>query len=280
MIEQSGIDRAAQENVRTALAEDCGSGDVSARLIDPKTTAKATVITRQPGIFCGQPWVNETVLQVDPNIDLCWQVSDGDAVQANQTLFTLTGAAPSLLTAERTMLNFVQLLSGTATRTAQYVAMIAEFPAVLLDTRKTIPGLRVAQKYAVHCGGGQNHRLGLFDAFLLKENHIAAAGSIACAVQAARNQNPDLTLEVEVENLAELDQAIAAGADIAMIDNFSLSDAQTAVHRAQGRLKLEASGGINENSITEIAATGVDYISVGDLTKTVSPLDLSMRFND
>ncbi|MFT7653794.1 MAG: nicotinate-nucleotide pyrophosphorylase (carboxylating) [Limisphaerales bacterium] len=280
MLDQSEISQAAKENVRRALAEDCGTGDVSARLIDPKTTAKATVITREHGIFCGQAWVNETVLQVDAGIDLSWLVSDGEEVKPNQTLFTLNGPAPSLLTAERTMLNFVQLLSGTATRTAHYVAMIAEFPAVLLDTRKTIPGLRVAQKYAVHCGGGKNHRLGLFDAFLLKENHIAAAGSIACAVQAARVQNPDLTLEVEVENLTELDEAIAAGADIAMIDNFSLADAYIAVEKARGHLKLEASGGINEKSITEIAATGVDYISVGDLTKTVNPLDLSMRFID
>ena len=216
--------------------------------------------------------------QVDAHIQIDWHVNDGDVIDAGQRLFTLTGPAASLLTAERTALNFVQLLSGTATRTAHYAGLLQDHKTTLLDTRKTIPGLRLAQKYAVKCGGGSNHRIGLFDAYLLKENHIAAAGSITAAVAAARANHPDKAVEVEVENLAELDEAIAAGADIAMIDNFSLTDTQTAVARSAGRIKLEASGGINERTLADIAATGVDYISSGELTKTILPMDLSMRF--
>ena len=265
-------------NVAAALAEDIGAEDVSAALIPTSTVAHARIITREPGIFCGAPWVIETAHQVDPDIIVTWHVRDADAVSANQTLFELHGPASSLLTAERTMLNFVQLLSGTATKTAKYVALIRHTNTTLLDTRKTIPGLRVAQKYAVTCGGGSNHRMGLFDAYLLKENHIAAAGSIAAAVSAARAQHPELPLEVETENLDELQQAISAGSDIAMIDNFSLPDTHTAVSLARGRIKLEASGGIDEKTITDIAATGVDYISIGEVTKNIDPLDLSMRF--
>ncbi|NOX49270.1 MAG: carboxylating nicotinate-nucleotide diphosphorylase [Gammaproteobacteria bacterium] len=280
MIDRQTLAIAATENVRQALAEDVGSGDISAALISDNTIATAEVITRQDGIFCGSTWVEETVKQVDELIVLNWHVEDGDKISAEQKLFTLRGPARSLLTAERTLLNFVQLLSGTATKTAAFLALIQGQDTILLDTRKTIPGLRVAQKYAVTCGGGSNHRQGLFDAFLLKENHIAAAGSIAAAVAEARRLQPDLPIEVEVENLDELAQAIAAGADIAMIDNFSIRDTVTAVTRSRGLIKLEASGGINENSITEIAATGVDYISSGELTKNVDPLDLSMRFTD
>ncbi|MEQ8691972.1 MAG: carboxylating nicotinate-nucleotide diphosphorylase [Pseudomonadales bacterium] len=280
MLDQTILDTAVKNNVAQALAEDVGSGDVSAMLIASTTISTARVITREAGIFCGQPWVEETMRQVDPAVAVTWHVTDGDQVTPEQPLFELTGAARAMLTAERTMLNFAQLLSGTATRTARYVNLIAPYKAVLLDTRKTIPGLRIAQKYAVACGGGQNHRIGLFDAFLLKENHINAAGSITAAINAARAAQPTLKLEVEVETLAQLDEAIAAGADIAMIDNFSLEDSVTAARRAAGHLLLEASGGINEQSITEIAATGVDYISIGDLTKTVTPLDLSMRFMD
>lgn len=267
-------------NVATALAEDVGNGDVSAALIDTKTIYQATVITRTAGVFCGAAWVNETLAQVDDAIEITWEVADGDILTPNQILFRLEGPARGMLTAERTMLNFVQLLSGTATRTADYVRLIEGTKAQLLDTRKTIPGLRIAQKYAVLCGGGSNHRLGLFDAYLLKENHIAAAGSIDTAVQRARASHPQMQIEVEVESLTELDQAIAASADIAMIDNFSLQDTERAVALAQGKLKLEASGGIDANSITDIARQGVDYISIGDLTKTVTPLDLSMRFQD
>ena len=269
---------AAQTNARAALAEDLGTGDLSASLIPAERTATARIITRTPGVFCGQFWVAETMQQVDARIQIDWHVSDGDVIEADQNLFTLAGPAASLLTAERTALNFVQLLSGTATRTAHYVALLQDHKTTLLDTRKTIPGLRLAQKYAVKCGGGSNHRIGLFDAYLLKENHIAAAGSITAAVAAARANHPDKAVEVEVENLAELDEAIAADADIAMIDNFTLSDTQTAVARSAGRIKLEASGGINERTLADIAATGVDYISSGELTKAILPMDLSMRF--
>ena len=269
---------AAHTNVRAALAEDLGTGDLSASLIPGNRNATANVITRTPGVFCGQFWVQETMQQVDKRIQIDWHVSDGEVIAADQHLFTLTGAAASLLTAERTALNFVQLLSGTATRTAHFVALLQGQNTQLLDTRKTIPGLRLAQKYAVKCGGASNHRIGLFDAYLLKENHIAAAGSITAAVAAARANQPDKTIEVEVENLAELDEAIAAGADIAMVDNFTLADTHTAVARSAGRIKLEASGGINDQTLAEIAATGVDYISSGDLTKTIIPMDLSMRF--
>jgi nicotinate-nucleotide pyrophosphorylase (carboxylating) len=265
-------------NVAAALNEDVGAEDVSAALIPASTTAHARVITREKGIFCGAPWVTETVRQVDPEITITWSVQDADSVSENQTLFELKGPARSLLTAERTLLNFVQLLSGTASKTAKYVRLIAHTDTVLLDTRKTIPGLRLAQKYAVTCGGGSNHRMGLFDAYLLKENHISAAGSIAAAVKAARARHPELPLEVETENLSELEQAISAGADIAMIDNFSLVDTRTAVAMADGKIKLEASGGIDEKTITDIAATGVDYISIGEVTKNIDPLDLSMRF--
>lgn len=280
MIDQHTLRAAVNKNVTDALSEDVGSGDVSAALIPADQQAQARVITRQDGVFCGAAWVEETARQVDEGIQITWRVRDGEPVQANQTLFTLTGPARSLLTAERTMLNFLQLLSGTASKTAKYVALIQGGTSVLLDTRKTVPGLRLGQKYAVSCGGGQNHRLGLFDAYLLKENHIAAAGSIAAAVQAAKQSHPDMPVEVETENLDELQQAIDAGADIAMIDNYSLADSHAAVALAKGKIKLEASGGIDEKSITDIAATGVDYISIGELTKHVEPLDLSMRFVD
>ena len=277
-LSQQSLHAAVQANVRAALAEDLGSGDLSASLIAAERSATARIIARTPGVFCGQLWVNETMQQVNSKIGVDWYTNDGDAVEADQHLFTLTGPAASLLTAERTALNFVQLLSGTATRTAYYVALLQGHKTKLLDTRKTIPGLRLAQKYAVKCGGGSNHRIGLFDAYLLKENHIAAAGSISAAVAMARSNNPEKPIEVEVENLAELDEAIAASADIAMIDNFSLADTHTAVAKSAGQIRLEASGGINEQTLADIAATGVDYISSGELTKTILPMDLSMRF--
>lgn len=278
MMEKEVLLEAVARNVSDALKEDVGAGDVSAQLIPAGELATAQVITRQEGVFCGLPWVVETARQVDPNISVDARVADGDRVRADQTLFRLTGPAASMLTAERTMLNFVQLLSGTATRTAAYCDLLRGSSTVLLDTRKTIPGLRIAQKYAVTCGGGRNHRLGLYDAYLLKENHIAAAGSITAAIAEGRQANPGMLLEVEVENLQELDEAIAAGADIAMVDNFSITDTVTAVERAAEKIKLEASGGIDEKSIIEIAATGVDYISIGDLTKNIDPMDLSLRF--
>ncbi len=267
-------------NVQRALSEDVGTGDISAELIDSSEQATAQVITRQPGVFCGKPWVEEICRQLDSNIEVRWSVNDGDAVEPDQELFLLKGSARSLLTLERTILNFVQLLSGTATLTRRYVELMGNTDSKLLDTRKTIPGLRLAQKYAVRCGGGHNHRLGLFDAFLIKENHIAAAGGISQAVLRARSQHPEIPVEVEVESLLELNEAMDAGADTALIDNFSLADTTTAVTVSRGTLKLEASGGIDEKTIGDIAATGVDYISIGNLTKQVLPLDLSMRFMD
>lgn len=269
---------AITENVRAALAEDVGAGDISAELIDPSQRARAHVVSREPGIFCGALWVRETCAQVDPHISLEFHIADGDNVHVDQRLFTLTGPVRGLLTAERTVLNFVGMLSGTATATRHYVDLIAGTPAQLLDTRKTIPGLRLAQKYAVRCGGGHNHRLGLFDAFLIKENHLAAAGGISAAVARARRLYPDHPVEVEVETLAQLKQAIAARAEIALIDNFSLEETQEAVSVAGNHIELEASGAIDEETITEIAATGVNYISIGIITKQVRPLDLSMRF--
>ncbi len=277
-IDSNSLSEAVINNVTQALAEDLGAGDISASLIAPDTLATARVITRQSGLFCGALWVDETLRQIDPTAKIHWQVADGDAVSPDQTLFELSGSARSLLSAERTMLNFVQLLSGTATRTAHYAALIADTQSKLLDTRKTVPGLRLAQKYAVRCGGGSNHRIGLFDAFLLKENHIAAAGGITQAVSAAKAQHPGKPVEVEVEDLQELAEAMSAGADIALIDNFSVADTETAVAQTRGVMVLEASGGITDDTIKAIAQTGVDYISCGDLTKEVTPLDLSMRF--
>ncbi|MDC3124103.1 carboxylating nicotinate-nucleotide diphosphorylase [Gammaproteobacteria bacterium] len=277
-IDAKSLREAVRQNVEQALTEDRVDGDISAGLIDEQTLACAQVITRESGIFCGAPWVDETLKQLDETMHIKWQVADGDKVLPNQELFQLRGKARSLLSAERTMLNFVQLLSGTATRTARYVGLIADTQSQLLDTRKTVPGLRLAQKYAVKCGGGSNHRTGLYDAFLLKENHILAAGSIGAAVKAAKASAPNKPVEIEVESLAELQQAMEAGADIALIDNFSVTDSKAAVAMTRGNMVLEASGGITQESIAAIAATGVDYISCGDLTKSVEPMDLSMRF--
>jgi nicotinate-nucleotide pyrophosphorylase (carboxylating) len=277
-IDAESLREAVRQNVEQALTEDRADGDISAGLIDEQTLAFAQVITRESGIFCGAPWVDETLKQLDETMHIKWQVADGDKVSPNQELFQLRGKARSLLSAERTMLNFVQLLSGTATRTARYVGLIADTQTQLLDTRKTVPGLRLAQKYAVKCGGGSNHRTGLYDAFLLKENHILAAGSIGAAVKAAKASAPNKPVEIEVESLAELQQAMEAGADIALIDNFSITDSKAAVAMTRGNMVLEASGGITQESIAAIAATGVDYISCGDLTKSVEPMDLSMRF--
>lgn len=268
---------AIRANVAAALTEDIGSGDVSAALITPGKTAHARIITRTPGVVCGLPWVEEVCRQLDADIRCEPLADDGDAVSAGAVLLELSGPAASLLSAERTALNFLQLLSGTATATRRYVELIAHTGATLLDTRKTVPGLRLAQKYAVRCGGGANHRLGLYDQFLIKENHIAATGSIGAAVRAARAANAGLQIEVEVETLDQLAEAIDAGADIAMVDNFSLEDTRTAVRMGKGRIALEASGGINDETVVSVAEAGVDYISVGELTKNVEPLDLSMR---
>jgi nicotinate-nucleotide pyrophosphorylase (carboxylating) len=267
--------------VARALAEDVGSGDLTAALIPPDRTGRASVITREPAIVCGIPYVEASFRQVDPRVRLDWQFAEGAAAAADRVLFRVEGPARALLTGERTALNFLQLLSGTAGAAHAYAALLEGTACRLLDTRKTIPGLRTAQKYAVRVGGGHNHRMGLFDGILIKENHIMAAGSIAQAVAGARRTAAQAPVEVEVENLGEMRQAIDAGADIAMLDEFSLDAMReaVAVNRQAGKpLKLEASGGITTATIREIAETGVDFISVGSITKHVRAVDLSMRF--
>jgi len=269
------------DTVAAALREDIGSGDLTASLIDEDKTAFARVITRRPAIICGRPWVDETIRQVDDSIEIRWLVEEGSRARTSEPLFTLYGSARSLLTAERTALNFMQLLSGTATKTNEFVETVSNYNVTLLDTRKTIPGLRLAQKYAVKIGGAENHRIGLFDAFLIKENHIEAAGSITNAITGARKINPDVRLEVEVENFEQLQEAINAGPDWIMLDNFSPEQMQEAVRitRDSG-IKLEASGGIESTeALRTIAATGVDFISIGALTKHNEAIDLSMRFD-
>ncbi|MBA6412932.1 carboxylating nicotinate-nucleotide diphosphorylase [Parahaliea sp. F7430] len=264
-------------NVQAALAEDVGSGDITAQLIAPDTQAKGRVITREAGILCGQDWVDEVFAAVDSSIAIEWHFQDGDAIVAEDTLFSFTGPARALLTGERSALNFLQLLSGTASLCRRYADHVAGTDVKLLDTRKTIPGLRVAQKYAVSCGGCHNHRIGLFDAFLIKENHIKACGGIANAVSSARQIAPGKPVEVEVETLEELDQALNAGSDRVMLDNFSLENLRQAVSLAKGKVELEASGNITDKTLLPIAETGVDYISIGALTKDCKALDLSMR---
>ena len=275
--------------VRAALLEDLGdalttldqpdaSADITAQLIPADRMASARVITREAGIFCGQPWVDEVFVQLGGEVKVEWKVQDGEVISPNQELFRLHGPARVLLTGERNALNFVQTLSGVATLTARYVAELEGTDCRLLDTRKTLPGLRSAQKYAVTCGGGKNHRIGLFDAYLIKENHILACGGIPEAISEARRLNPDKPVEVEVESLAELEQALAARADIVMLDNFDIPMMQEAVRLNQGRAKLEVSGNVTLDTLAEFAATGVDFISVGALTKHVRALDLSMRF--
>lgn len=268
-----------QSQVEAALVEDIGSGDITAALIPSSSIAQATVISREPAVISGSAWVNQVFDQVDPTVNIQWQVEDGQAVSANQVLFTLSGSARSLLTGERAALNFLQLMSGTATICRHYADLVADTEVKLLDTRKTIPGLRTAQKYAVTCGGCYNHRLGLYDAFLIKENHIAACGSIALAISAARKHSPDKTVEIEVESLDELKQALNAGSDIIMLDNFSLEAMSEAVKITAGKAKLEASGNITDATLRPIAETGVDYISIGALTKDCKAIDLSMRIN-
>lgn len=280
MIPAELLDAAIMANVRAALEEDIGSGDITAGLIPADTVARARVITREPMVLAGSPWADAVFRQVDPRIQPQWLLEEGDRAEANTPLLVLEGPARSLLTAERSALNFLQLLSGTATVVASLLPLLEGTRARLLDTRKTLPGLRIAQKYAVEVGGGKNHRLGLFDAFLIKENHIMAAGGIGAAVAAARTLAPGKPVEVEVETMDELDQALAAGADIIMLDDFSLEDMRRAVQHTAGRARLEASGGMNATRLREVAATGVDYISMGALTKDVRAIDLSMRFID
>lgn len=267
------------ESVAQALAEDVGAGDVTANLIERGTPAKATVITREACILCGTEWFDEVFRQLDPAINIHWQQQDGDRCEPDSLLCSIEGNARKILTGERAALNFLQTLSATATTTHAYATKLQDFNTEILDTRKTIPGLRLGQKYAVAVGGGRNHRIGLYDQVLIKENHIVACGSIASAVSKARELYNDLKVEVETENLDEFEQALSAGADIIMLDNFSLKDMKTAVQHCKGKSKLEASGNVTIDSITEIAATGVDYISSGALTKNINSIDLSMRFS-
>jgi nicotinate-nucleotide pyrophosphorylase (carboxylating) len=267
------------DSVLQALAEDVGAGDLTASLIPAEIQAEAQVVTREPAILCGTAWFDEVFRQVDKRVSVTWNARDGDTIRAGQILCILHGPARALLTGERTALNFLQLLSGTATLARKYVDAVRGTRAVILDTRKTIPGLRHAQKYAVTCGGGQNHRLGLYDAILIKENHIAAAGSIAAALHAAKASVPKgITVEIEVENIEQLREALEAGAGRVLLDNFSLEELKAAVREADGRAKLEASGGISLSNIRTIAETGVDFISIGDITKNVEAVDLSLRF--
>lgn len=266
------------ETVARALREDIGSGDITAALIDEATRAEARLITREAAILCGIPWANEVIRQLDPSLQVAWLAADGDRISEGQLLATFSGPARSLLTAERTLLNFLQTLSGTATYAGHLRDLVAHTAVSLLDTRKTLPCLRSAQKYAVRVGGCSNHRMGLFDAFLIKENHIEACGSIAEAVHAARTLDPAKSVEVEVESLEQLHEAIRAGADTVMLDNFGLEQLVQAVQVTAGRVKLEASGGIDEAVLVRIAETGVDFISVGALTKHCRAVDLSLRF--
>lgn len=264
--------------VANALREDIGSGDLTAALVPADRTAVARVICRESAVICGRPWVDAVFQQLDVNIAIDWAVTEGELVAAETIVFTVRGNARVLLTAERTALNFLQTLSGVATIARHYSDLVSHTAVKLLDTRKTLPGLRLAQKYAVRCGGCHNHRLGLYDAYLIKENHIAACGGIAAAIHAARRLSPTVSIEVEVETLAQLEEALFAGADIVMLDNFSLPQIRTAVAQNRGRARLEASGGLDEATLVAVAETGVDYISIGALTKHVRATDFSMLF--
>ena len=278
-IPASLLEQSIQINIQQALQEDIGDADITALLTPEDEQATATIITREDMILAGQPWVNALIQAYDPTVQITWLKNDGDVVKANETIYKLAGSARSLLTIERPALNFVQTLSAVATKTAEYVKYLEGTPTKLLDTRKTLPGLRIAQKYAVAIGGGQNHRLGLFDAFLIKENHIMASGGIAQAIGKARQIAPNKLVEVEVETWDELNQALEAKADIVMLDNFSQQQMIDAVKHVAGRCKLEASGNITLENLSQVAQTGVDYISMGVLTKDVKAIDLSMRFN-
>lgn len=277
-ITQSLLQQSIQINIQHALQEDIGEGDITALLTPQDQQASASILSREEMVLAGQPWVDALIQQFDPAVEVIWHKQDGDRVQANEVFLTLKGSARSLLTVERPSLNFIQTLSAVATKTAHYVEQLEGLNTRLLDTRKTLPGLRIAQKYAVAIGGGQNHRLGLFDAFLIKENHIMAAGGIHAAITQARQLAPGKPVEVEVESWDELNQALEAQADIIMLDNFSQQQMIDAVAHVAGRCKLEASGNITIANLREVASSGVDYISMGVLTKDVTAIDLSMRF--
>jgi nicotinate-nucleotide pyrophosphorylase (carboxylating) len=283
MISADLLNQTILRNITLALDEDIGSnlvpdsGDITAQLIPETEQAHARVLTREPMVLAGRPWVDALFYQLDPTVKITWLAEEGQHLTANTVFLELSGNARSLLTGERPALNFIQTLSGVATRVAAHVQLLDGLPTKLLDTRKTLPGLRIAEKYAVAIGGGQNHRLGLFDAFLIKENHIFASGGIKQAVEAAHRIAPNKPVEVEVENFEELNQALDAGADIIMLDNFSNEDMRRAVIHTAGRSKLEASGNITDINLRSVAETGVDYISMGTLTKDVKAIDLSMR---
>ena len=270
------------EQVAAALREDIGSGDVTARLVPEDQAVRGRVVTREDAMLCGRPWAEEVFRRLDPGIRLGWRASDGDRVAAGAVIFEIEGRARPILTGERTALNFLQLLSATATQASRFAAAVAGTGCTVIDTRKTLPGLRTAQKYAVRCGGGTNHRMGLYDMVLIKENHIAAAGSIGAAISAARKVAPGMKVEVEVESLQELEEALHAGPDVVLLDDFSLEDltAAVALNRSRGRpVALEASGSVSLETVRAIAATGVDFVSSGGLTKNVCAVDLSMRLD-
>ncbi|MGM0825453.1 MAG: carboxylating nicotinate-nucleotide diphosphorylase [Pseudomonadota bacterium] len=274
---QTALAEEIRSSAARLLAEDVGPGDITAELIPDQQWATAEVITRVPAVLCGVAWVDDIFRRLDSRVALRWQAADGDRLDAGQCFLILEGPARSLLTGERAALNVLQTLSATATATRAYVDLIADTGVRLLDTRKTLPGMRLAQKYAVMCGGGHNHRIGLWDAFLIKENHIAACGGIQAAVAQARKLAAELPVEVEVENFAELEQALAAKADVIMLDNFSLDELRTAVELTAGNATLEASGNVDATTLLAIAETGVDCISCGTLTKDIKAIDLSMR---
>ncbi len=275
------LDSQLLENITThvtlSLQEDIGSGDITAQLIPESNTLTATVISREPAVLCGQAWVNEVFKQLDPSVEVSWLANEGELLEANSPFLTLKGNARSILTGERTALNYLQMLSYTATVSKKYADLVNNQALTILDTRKTIPSFRLAQKYAVTVGGAANHRIGLYDAFLIKENHIMAAGSISAAVEQAKTIAPGKPIEVETENLDEVAQAANAGATVIMLDNFSLEDMSTAVNQYGDKVKFEASGNMTDEHIKDVAATGVDYISVGALTKHVIAIDLSLR---
>ena len=270
-------DEEVRKTVQVALQEDIGTGDITADLVSEEQLCEADIITRSSGCFCGRPWAREIFCQVDSAIQVSWEVSDGDSVEVNQRVASILGRTRSLLTAERTVLNFLQLLSGTATAAALAAQALSGTPTIVIDTRKTIPGLRVAQKYAIRVGGADNHRQGLYDAYLIKENHISTAGGIETAVSLARQKDPNAFVEIEVEDFDQLDEAVRAKPDRIMLDNFTPDQIKRAMSRVDGRVQLEASGGIAVANLKPIAETGVDFVSMGSLTKEVHPLDLSMR---
>lgn len=272
------LDQPLLHSVRTALSEDVGSGDITAALIPASQQVHARVITREPAVLCGMAWFNAVFAELDTAVKIHWHARDGDRLGSDQTLCTLDGPARPILTGERTALNFLQTLSATATLSRRYADAIAGLPVQILDTRKTIPGLRQAQKYAVRTGGCHNHRSGLYDAYLIKENHIHAAGSIRNTVEQAHRARPDLLVEVEIERIEQIEEALAAGAGRLLLDNFSIAQLRTAVQQVAGRADLEASGGYSLKNLREAAATGVDFISIGGLTKNIHAIDLSMVF--